>query len=54
MTELDMNDLELMFQDPTVTGCRSFRAFVDQNPTWPLFAHVGVLLEIALELDTQD
>lgn len=36
------------------TGCRSFRAFVQMNPTWPLFAHVGVLLELALELDTQD
>lgn len=36
------------------TGCRSFRAFVQMNPTFPLFAHVGVLLEIALELDTQD
>ncbi|WP_246881599.1 hypothetical protein [Pseudomonas chlororaphis] len=34
------------------TGCRSFRAFVQMNPTWPLFAHVGVLLEIAAELDT--
>lgn len=33
------------------TGCRSFRAFVQGNPTWPLFAHVGVLLEIAAELD---
>ncbi|AQL38239.1 hypothetical protein [Pseudomonas syringae] len=32
------------------TGCRSFRSFVEMNPTWPLFAHVGVLLEIAAEL----
>ncbi|AZD19679.1 hypothetical protein C4K24_0345 [Pseudomonas chlororaphis subsp. aurantiaca] len=36
------------------TGCRSFRALVQMNPTYPLFAHVGVLLEIAVELDTQD
>ena len=32
------------------TGCRSYRSFVERNPTWPLFAHVGVLLEIAAEL----
>lgn len=31
------------------TGCRSFRSFVEMNPTWPLFAHVGVLLELAAE-----
>mgnify|MGYP003407679018 CR=1 FL=1 len=36
------------------TGCKSYRSLAGMNPTWPLFAHVGVLLELALELDTQD
>ena len=29
------------------TGCRSFKVFAELNPTWPLFAQVGLLLELA-------
>ena len=32
------------------TGCRSFAALARLNPTWPLFAVVGLLLEMAAEL----
>lgn len=32
-----------------VTGCSSYRELAGLNPTWPLFAVVGLLLEIAAE-----
>lgn len=32
------------------TGCRSFRSLAELNPTWPLYAVVGLLLELAVEL----
>jgi hypothetical protein len=35
-----------------VTGHRSFAALVRSNPTWPLFALVGLLLEMAAERTT--
>ncbi|VVP75470.1 hypothetical protein PS918_01793 [Pseudomonas fluorescens] len=31
------------------TGCSSFRELAGMNPTWPLFAVVGLLLEIHAE-----
>jgi hypothetical protein len=32
------------------TGCKSYRSLAGMNPTWPLFAVVGLLLELATEL----
>ena len=32
------------------TGCKSFRTFAEMNPDWPLWAVVGLLLELAEEL----
>jgi hypothetical protein len=29
------------------TGCRSYREFAGMNPSWPLFAVVGLLVELA-------
>lgn len=34
------------------TGCNSYRSFLLMNPTWPLFAQVGILLELAHDLGT--
>ena len=31
------------------TGCRSYSELAGMNPTWPLFAVVGLLLELAAE-----
>lgn len=28
------------------TGCKSFRTYAEINPTWPLWAVVGLLLEL--------
>lgn len=28
------------------TGCKSFRTFAEMNPNWPLWAVVGLLLEL--------
>jgi hypothetical protein len=40
----------LSIRDVTdATGCRSFAALARLNPTWPLFAVVGLLLEMAAE-----
>lgn len=41
---LDLSTIE------DATGCRSYREFAALNPTWPLFAIVGVLLEVHAQL----
>ncbi|GBH11837.1 hypothetical protein KPSA1_05292 [Pseudomonas syringae pv. actinidiae] len=34
------------------TGCSSYKQLAALNPTWPLFAVVGILLELSAEHTT--
>ncbi|MGR3887466.1 hypothetical protein [Pseudomonas sp. 1152_12] len=38
-------------QIAAATGCKSYRSLATTNPTWPLFAVVGLLLELKEELN---
>lgn len=37
-------------QAQAATGCKTMAAIARQNPQYPLFAHVGLLLEIARDI----